>query len=144
MTRKLKRVVQQFGRLTVNRVVLGMIRSNRSLPGVSRETVLSLSTVGRRTGKPRVTPMGYVRIDDDTVWVVSEHGSRSDWYRNARHAGTVVVRAGGLPYRAQVRLLRNEDPNPVLRNMGRVVALANRALWHDPAVVEIRRDQTHD
>lgn len=133
-----KRAVQHLGRLTVNPIVLFLIRSGIPIPGVGRNTVLSLSTVGRKTGRPRVTPMGYVRIDDDTVWVVSEHGARSDWYRNARKAGSVQVQAGGRTRRATVRLLPEEDPAAVLRRLSPVVGLANRALWDRPAVVEIR------
>lgn len=134
-----KRAVQHLGRLTVNPIVLALIRSGIPLPGIGRKTVMSLTTVGRRSGEPRVTPMGYVRIDDDTVWAVSEHGARSDWYRNARAAGTVQVQAGGdRPRRATVRLLPDEDPAAVLKRMNRMVAIANRALWDRPAVVEIR------
>ncbi len=81
---------------------------------MGRKTVLSLTTVGRKCGRPRVTPMGYVRIDADTVWVVSEHGSRSDWYRNARKAGTVQVKAGESSRTATVRVLPDEDPGAVL------------------------------
>lgn len=136
--RSLTRAVQKIGRLTVNPIVLSLIRAGRSLPGVGPKSVLSLTTVGRKSGQPRVTPMGYVRIDADTVWVVSEHGSRSDWYRNARKAGTVQVKAGDRSRTGTVRLLPEEDPKAVLRRMSPFVALANRALWHDPAVVEIR------
>ena len=133
-----KRAVQHFGRLTVNPIVLRLIRSRRSLLGVGPGSVMSLSTVGRKSGKRRVTPMGYVPVDDDTVWAVSEHGARSDWYRNARKAGTVKVQAGDRQRTARVRVLPDEDPAAVLRRMNRVVALANRALWDRPAVVEIR------
>lgn len=134
-----KRAVQHIGRLTVNPIVLALIRSGIPLPGVGRKTVMSLRTVGRKSGEPRVTPMGYVRIDDDKVWAVSEHGARSDWYRNARAAGTVEVQAGGdRPRRATVRLLPDEDPAAVLKRMNPMVAIANRALWDRPAVVEIR------
>ncbi|CAN5827077.1 hypothetical protein BH23ACT12_BH23ACT12_01090 [soil metagenome] len=135
-----KRALQHLGRLTVNPVVLLLIRSGIPLPGVGRQTVLSLATVGRKTGRPRLTPLGYVRIDDDTVWVVSERGARSDWYRNARKAGSVQVQAGEQARRASVRLLVDEDPAAVLRRMSPVVALANRTLWDRPAVVEIRFD----
>ncbi len=134
----LTRAVQHLGRLTVNPIVLWLVRSGRSLPGVSRESVLWLKTVGRKSGHPRVTPMGYVRVDDDTVWVVSEHGGRSDWYRNARRAGTVEVQVGESARKARVRLLPEESPKAVLKRMSPVVALANRALWDRPAVVEIR------
>lgn len=136
--RRVKRAVQQFGKLTVNKVVVGLIRSGRAIPGVGRRSVMTLSTVGRKSGEPRVTPMGYVRIDDDTVWVVSEHGARSDWFRNARAAGTVRVQAGEDARPGRVRLLRDEDPAAVLRRMNRMVALANRVLWHEPAVIEIK------
>lgn len=132
------RAVQKIGRVTVNPIVLALIRSGRSLPGVGPESVLSLTTVGRKTGLPRVTPMGYVRIDPDTLWVVSEHGRHSDWYRNARKAGTVTVKAGAPGRPGTVRLLPEEDPAQVLRRMSPMLALVNRALWHDPAVVEIR------
>lgn len=132
------RAVQKLGRLTVNPIVLWLVRSGRSLPGVGRKSVLALETVGRRSGLPRVTPMGYLQIDDDTLWVVSESGQRSDWYRNARRAGTVRVQAGERSGPARVRLLPGEDPKAVLKRMSRFVAVANRALWDRPAVVEIR------
>jgi deazaflavin-dependent oxidoreductase (nitroreductase family) len=135
---KLTRAIQKAGRMTVNPLVLWSIRSGRALPGVSRRSVLALDTVGRRSGKPRTTPMGYVPVDDERVWVVSEHGERSDWYRNARAAGTVWVQAGDRRRRARVVLLPDEDPKHVLKRMHPVVALANRALWDRPAVVEIR------
>ena len=132
------RAVQRIGRRTVNPIVLWLVRSGRAIPGVSRKSVLALKTVGRKSGLPRVTPMGYVRIDDRTLWVVSEHGSRSDWYRNARHAGVVEVEAGGHSSKARVRLLPGEDPKAVLKRMSPAVAAANRALWERPAVVEVR------
>lgn len=132
------RAVQKVGRVTINPFVLWLVHSGRSLAGAGPDTVLSLSAVGRKSGRPRVTPMGYVRAGDDTVWVVSEHGTRSDWYRNARHAGTVEVRVGGRTRRATVRPRPEEDPRRVLKRMNRLVALANRALWDRPAVIEIR------
>lgn len=135
---KLSRAVQHLGRLTVNPIVLRLLRSGRSLMGVGRGSVLCMSTAGRRTGRTRVTPMGYVRIDDDTVWVVSEHGTRSDWYRNARHAGTVRVRVGDRVGTAAVRVLPGEEPRRVIKRIHPAVALANRSLWDRPAVVEIR------
>jgi deazaflavin-dependent oxidoreductase (nitroreductase family) len=138
LDRKLKRAVQRFGKLTVNPLAVAIVRSGRRIPGVGRHTVLTLSTVGRKSGRPVTTPMGYVRIDEDTVWVVSEHGARSDWYRNARAAGTVSVQAGERARPATVRLLPDEDPAAVLRRMNRFIALANRSLWHQPAVVEIK------
>jgi deazaflavin-dependent oxidoreductase (nitroreductase family) len=134
----LTRAFQKFGRVTVNPIVLALIRSGRSIPGVGRSSVLSLETVGRRSGKRRVTPMGYVRVDEATLWVVSEHGERSDWFRNARKAGTVTVQAGDRRRAATVWLLPDEDPKSVLKRMSPMVALANRALWDRPAVVEIR------
>jgi deazaflavin-dependent oxidoreductase (nitroreductase family) len=138
LDRRLKRAVQRFGRLTVNPVAVAMVRSGRRIPAVGRHTVMTLTTVGRKSGKPVTTPMGYVRVDEDTVWAVSEHGARSDWYRNARAAGTVEVQVGETIRSASVRLLPDQDPAAVLRRMNRLVALANRALWHHPAVVEIR------
>lgn len=138
LDRKLKRAVQRFGKLAVNPVVVAIVRSGRRIPGAGRHAVLTLSTVGRKSGKPMTTPMGYVRVDEHTVWVVSEHGPRSDWYRNARAAGTVQVQVGETVRPASVRLLPDQDPAEVLRRMNRMVALANRALWNHPAVVEIR------
>ncbi|MGH2721462.1 MAG: nitroreductase/quinone reductase family protein, partial [Actinomycetota bacterium] len=42
-----------------------------------------METVGRRSGRPWVTPMGYVRESADSVLVVAEHGRKADWVRNA-------------------------------------------------------------
>ncbi|MFC1936048.1 nitroreductase/quinone reductase family protein [Chloroflexota bacterium] len=43
--------------------------------------VLLLTTIGRRSGKPRVTPLQYEEIDGD-IYVASVRGQKADWYRN--------------------------------------------------------------
>lgn len=135
--RRLKRAVQHLGRVTVNKLVVTMLRTGVRIPVVSPASVIALVTVGRRSGGRRVTPMGFVRIDETRLWVVSEHGRRADWYRNAR-AGPVGVYLGRRLLPCRVRLLPDEDPRQVLAGMpGRAVALVNRALWYKPEVVEI-------
>ena len=120
-------------------MVLAILASGLSIPPVSPKNLTVVATVGRRSGRPRATPMGYVRVDADRLWVVSEHGSGSDWYRNARAAGDVEVRLGTARYRATVHLLPAEDPGLVLRRLrSRTIALANRLLWYHPEVVELR------
>lgn len=136
--RKIKRAVQRMGKVTVNKLVLALVRSGRQLPFINSSSVIVLSTVGRRSGLPRATPMGYVRIDPATLRVVSEHGTRSDWYRNAVAAGSVQVLLEGRNRPATVHLLAGEDPGAVLEKMGsKMVAAANRALWSQPEVIQI-------
>ena len=40
-----------------------------------------LETVGRKTGKPRRTPVGNGRVGQQ-FWLVAEHGSNADYVRN--------------------------------------------------------------
>lgn len=43
--------------------------------------VLLLTTTGRKSGQPRVTPLQYEEIDG-AVYVASARGVKADWYRN--------------------------------------------------------------
>ena len=61
--------------------------------------VLLLTTQGRRSGKARVTPLQYERVDDALV-VASARGTGSDWYRNLLADPRVEVRAGRTRFTA--------------------------------------------
>lgn len=43
--------------------------------------VLLLTTTGRKTGQPRVTPLQYELIDGK-IFIASARGTKADWYRN--------------------------------------------------------------
>jgi len=53
--------------------------------------VLLLTTRGRRTGKPRVTPLQYEQVNGAFV-VASARGPLADWYRNVIAEPRVEVR----------------------------------------------------
>jgi deazaflavin-dependent oxidoreductase (nitroreductase family) len=48
--------------------------------GPSR-AVLLLTTTGRKSGKPHVTPLQYEEVDGD-FYVASARGKEADWFRN--------------------------------------------------------------
>jgi deazaflavin-dependent oxidoreductase (nitroreductase family) len=73
--------------------------------------ILLLTTTGRKTGRPRTTPLLYLRDGDDYVVIASYGGSDSDpqWWRNLRAdpRGEVQVWSETQPVRA--RLAAGED-----------------------------------
>ena len=79
--------------------------------------------VGRKSGRPYVTPIGAGRAGD--VFVIPlTFGNQSDWSRNVRAAGGCVIRLNGVDYQvsrpeladwAQAAPLVRAAFNPVLR-----------------------------
>jgi len=72
-----------------------------------------LETIGRKTGKPRRTPVGNGRVGQQ-FWIVAEHGSKAGYVRNiaANPRVRVKLREG---FRARwhmgtASLLRDDDP----------------------------------
>ena len=65
------------------------------LGGLCGRFVLLLTTKGRKTGKARVTPLQYERVDR-TFIVGSARGTDSDWYRNIVAEPQVEMRVGRL------------------------------------------------
>ena len=55
--------------------------------------VLLLTTTGRKSGLPRVTPLQYEE-QDGVIYVASARGAQADWYRNLVACPHVKVRIG--------------------------------------------------
>ncbi len=75
-----------------------------------RRLILLLTTTGRNSGEPRVTPLQYELIDG-IHWVASGWGKDADWLKNVRKEPRVGVQVGGVRYQASVELM--EDPTQV-------------------------------
>lgn len=72
-----------------------------------------LETIGRKTGKPRRTPVGDGRIGKQ-FWLVAEHGMRAGYARNIEREPHVRLKLrDGLRYHwhaGTAYLLSNDDP----------------------------------
>ena len=66
----------------------------RSLAGIAPWWVV-LETNGRRSGKPRQVPLARGPIDDQTIWLVSVHGSHASFCRNIAADPKVRLRLRG-------------------------------------------------
>ena len=74
------------------------------LGSIAGRAVLLLTTVGRRSGLPRVTPLLYDEIDG-IVYVGSARGARADWYRNLMVNANVQVTIGSHRFRGCADLI---------------------------------------
>jgi deazaflavin-dependent oxidoreductase (nitroreductase family) len=70
-----------------------------------------LTTVGRRSGMRRPTPLGYL-VADGAAWVMAGYGPRTQWYRNIREDPHVELL---LPGRAPIAALAEEVSEPGVR-----------------------------
>ena len=72
-----------------------------------------LETIGRKTGKPRRTPVGNGRVGRQ-FWIVAEHGANAAYVRNlqANPRVRVKVREGlrSRWYAGTAQVLRDDDP----------------------------------
>ncbi len=82
--------------------------------------LLLLTTTGRNSGRQRSTALSYHRIDD-TVHLLSEAGTYSDWYRNLAKDPNVQVRIGSRRFEATA------DRVTDIQTVARVLRLFNQA-----------------
>ena len=71
--------------------------------------------IGRKSGRPYVTPVGAGRAGDIFV-IPLTFGNQSDWSRNIRAAGGATIRLNGVDYRVdQPQLADRAQAAPVVR-----------------------------
>lgn len=77
---------------------------NPRFPG--RRMILLLTTTGRISGRPCITPLQYELIDG-FHWVASGWGKSADWLKNIKKAPLVEVQIGGQKYPARADLVED-------------------------------------
>jgi deazaflavin-dependent oxidoreductase (nitroreductase family) len=107
-----------------------------------------LETTGRRTGRPRVTPV-CDGTEGDTFWIVAQHGHRADYVRNILQDPRVRVR-GSLSRTGwrtgTAHLLDDDDPEERVRVLSRgdrwrrLCLQASTSVATDPVTVRIDLD----
>ena len=81
---------------------------------------LLLTTTGRKTGKPRQTPLEFVHNPQDDSYRVSPGwGGNTDWYKNVRHNPHVTVQVGRRKFEAAAEAAPDEEAAEFMRNVSR-------------------------
>jgi deazaflavin-dependent oxidoreductase (nitroreductase family) len=127
-------------------VIIALERVNNRLTrfllrrGLAPRAFALLETVGRRTGRPRQTPVGN-GLRGETFWLVAAHGDQADYVRNLRADPRVRVKVCGVWRTGTATVLDADDP--VAR--GRTLpyqwdAAIGRAMATTPLTVRIDLD----
>ena len=98
-----------------------------------------LETTGRRTGKPRRTPLGGTS-DGDTFWVVSEQGGHANYVRNLQANADVRLRIKRRWRTGKAYALPDDDSRARLLTQSRWNRSAVRAMGTDLLSVRIDLD----
>ncbi len=108
--------------------------------GLAPRAFALLETTGRRSGRPRHTPVGNGLVGQ-TFWLVAAHGDRSDYVRNIRRDPRVRVKVAGR-WRGGVAVpLPDDDPAARSRTLPyRWDAAIGRAMATNPLTVRIDLD----
>lgn len=93
----------------VNKVMIGL---NKLGVGGDKGPVV-LTVRGRKTGKPRTTPVTPMTVDGHRYIVAGLPGG--DWAANARAAGEATVHQGRKDQRVRVVEIPTEQARPLLR-----------------------------
>jgi deazaflavin-dependent oxidoreductase (nitroreductase family) len=101
--------------------------------------VAILETRGRRTGRPRRTPVGPA-VDGNVVWIVAEHGPRAGYVLNLEANPRVRIRLGRRWRSGVASVVPDDDPRARLRSMRRLNALVVRAMGSELLTVRIDLD----
>ena len=102
------RIIHTLQKYLLNPPIKLALAAGLPLPGYAL-----LETKGRKTGKPRRTPIGHGRIENQ-FWLVAEHGMKAGYVRNIERNPHVRLKLReGFGYRwytGTAHLLPEDDP----------------------------------
>jgi deazaflavin-dependent oxidoreductase (nitroreductase family) len=101
-------------RLTPARRAVNVLVRELLRIGLAPRGMLLLTVAGRRTGKPRTTPVTLVEGDEGRRWLVAPYGAVG-WVLNARAAGKVRLTRGRRSEDVEIDEVAAEEAAGVLR-----------------------------
>ena len=105
--------------------------------GIAPKSVALLETTGRKSGQPRRNPVGKL-IEDDTLWIVSEHGRRAAYVRNLEANPRVRVKVGRRWRNGSARVLPDDDWRERQRRLpNKLNSAMVRVMSSDPVTVRV-------
>ena len=108
--------------------------------GIGRPGYVLLETIGRKSGKPRRTPVGDGRVGNQ-FWIVAEHGMRAGYVRNIERNPRVRLKVrNGVRLNwltGTAHLLPDDDP----RERQRWLARAHPGSSSNSAIVRLMGTQ---
>ena len=112
---KRKRGVAKF---VTNRVANPIVRwaLQSGIPGTGMAALLE--TTGRKTGKPRCTPVGN-GLRGEHFWIITEHGRHAAYVKNIEANPRVRVKVGKAWFTGTAHILEDDDPYERMRWLGR-------------------------
>jgi deazaflavin-dependent oxidoreductase (nitroreductase family) len=128
---------RRVARFTTNRVVNPLVRRMHGL-GLTAGTAL-LETTGRKTHRPRRTPVGN-GLRGDHFWIVTEHGRHSAYVKNIEANPRVRVKVGRTWFDGTAHVLEDDDPYERMRWLRRANDVAVRLVGTEHLVVRVDLD----
>jgi deazaflavin-dependent oxidoreductase (nitroreductase family) len=129
---------RRASRFMTIRVVNPVVRrlAERGLAG--KGTAL-LETTGRKSGRPRVTPVGN-GLRGDAFWIVTEHGWASAYVKNIQADPRVRVKVGRGWRSGTAHILPDDDPVERMRKLKRANDVAVRLMGTEHLVIRVDLD----
>jgi deazaflavin-dependent oxidoreductase (nitroreductase family) len=106
-----RRIATGSAKYIVSPIVRGLFRLGLPAPGTA-----ILETIGRKSGRPRLTPVTN-GLDGGVFWIVAEHGRRASYVRNIQANPSVRVRPGRRWRAGTARLVPDDDPRKRLKQI---------------------------
>jgi deazaflavin-dependent oxidoreductase (nitroreductase family) len=94
-----------------------------------------LETRGRRSGRPRRTPLARGPVEGDVVWLTAVHGRHADWVRNIGADPHVRIKLSGR-WRSGRATVHDFD-GAIARRFSAYARSGPRTLGIDPALVRV-------
>lgn len=85
-------------------------------PPLADEAYCYLTTTGRVTGKPHEIEIWFGLVGN-TCYLLSGGMDRSDWVKNLLKNPSVTVRIGGQTFRADARVVQDEQEETMARDL---------------------------
>jgi len=121
-------------------VIIREYRHDRAGGAHASPTQTLLETTGRKSGRPRRTPIGG-QLDSNRLWLVSEFGERSQYVRNIQSDPRVRIRVGGCWHAGTAHLLPEDDVNTRLAALPRLNSVMVRAMGDNLLTIRIDLDE---
>lgn len=124
-----------FIRRAVNNIVTRQVEGDKG-----DERVHLLTTVGRKTGRERTTPVTLVEVGGSR-WLVAPYGEVG-WVHNVRAAGVATFSRGGRSERVRLVEAPAEEAAPVLAHYLETVSIVRPYfdVEHDSPLTDIARE----